>query len=78
MSSLRNCESCGEVIDGAGNFGWDGKWYCSTEHMPLREPPPCSAMVVHALQLLSDRATIQNREHITTDDIAWAIQELER
>jgi len=78
MSVIRTCESCGEEIENGGHFGWDGLWYCSTEHMPLRETPPCGAMVVYMLQLLTASATAQKRNSITIDDLAWAIQELER
>ena len=78
MSVIKTCESCGEEIDGAGHFGWDGRWYCSFEHMPLQAPPPCGSMVVHMLRLLADRASGNNRGAITVSDIEWTIQELER
>ena len=78
MSVIRSCESCGEEIAHGGHFGWDGLWYCSVEHMPRQAPPPCSAMVVHALRLMADRASGNSRGAITISDIEWTIQELER
>jgi hypothetical protein len=78
VSVIRTCESCGEEIDGTAHFGWDGLWYCSTEHMPMREPPPCGSMVIFALRLLCANAKSHKRDSITIDDITWAIQELER
>lgn len=78
MSIMRECEACGEEIHEGGHFGWDGKWYCTIEHMPLRDTPPCVSMTIHTLRLLIARAKGNFRDQITVGDLEWAIQELEK
>ena len=78
MSIVKSCESCGEEIEGAGYFGWDGNWYCHIDHAPAGNPPPCSSMMVHAFRLVMHRAALHKRSEINCADLEWAIQELER